>query len=306
MLRFIPAIVLGLTTLNLAGDGYAQTPPVAQLIEQLRTLCASPDRKGEYIKEEVKGEGNVSVRLFKVLGLAGIKGEASFSKEEWDGVRKVLQKDQVDENRRYRDCVEKLTPLFLEKFYPPPKTSARGVKVELVGNTLEVRKSRNGRISNVDHQVLTIIQVELKRGNRSLLPGGVFTLAADTPVSSYTFTPEHDRLFAFDTAYARAILTEAKQKVVDQLDLKPESADLLYQICARLEFDDDQGGHFREYMVLWTLTRNSIQDDLTRDKNRFDQCQARYKQAANYPDYFLSSWSGDTTQLAARLAQLTR
>jgi hypothetical protein len=96
-----------------------QSPDSLQILaaiqETVRQICIAPDRRGEYIKVEADGKGDISVEILRVLGKAGAQASARFTKEQWDGVRNVL--DQTAENGRYRDCAEKLTPLFVERLF---------------------------------------------------------------------------------------------------------------------------------------------------------------------------------------------
>lgn len=82
------------------------------VVDSVERLCTAPSKeKSSYYKVEVKGKANIRV---KIIGLAD--GEADFKKEEWEGVQRVLQKDQILDNKLSRECSMKLTPLFLEKF----------------------------------------------------------------------------------------------------------------------------------------------------------------------------------------------
>lgn len=82
------------------------------VVNSVERLCNAPSKeKSSYYKIEAKGKANIRV---KIIGLAD--GEADFKKEEWEGVQRVLQKDQILDNKLSRECSIKLTPLFLEKF----------------------------------------------------------------------------------------------------------------------------------------------------------------------------------------------
>jgi hypothetical protein len=64
---------------------------------------------------EGAGQGKAKINI-KLVGEVGGTGTVTLSRGEWEGVQQVLQEKQADENARYRDCGERLTPLFLEKF----------------------------------------------------------------------------------------------------------------------------------------------------------------------------------------------
>lgn len=74
----------------------------------VKSLCSSPDKKGNNWSLEVTGEG---VARLKLVG--GVKGEVTFSREEWSGI-----KDSIADRPNLRDCVRDLVPQFLSKFAP--------------------------------------------------------------------------------------------------------------------------------------------------------------------------------------------
>lgn len=82
------------------------------ITENITKVCDKPDHAGNYWDIKVKGSGEAGIRL-KLLGLGKITGESTFSKGEWEGVQRT-----VEDSKDYRYCVEKLTPIFLEKFIP--------------------------------------------------------------------------------------------------------------------------------------------------------------------------------------------
>jgi hypothetical protein len=87
---------------------------MAAIVKSVQTVCLSPAQQGKYWDVSVKGgiKADGSVRLVA----AGINGEATFTKGEWEGMQRVLKKDQLDDNKRYTHCAEYITNLFLEKF----------------------------------------------------------------------------------------------------------------------------------------------------------------------------------------------
>ena len=82
------------------------------IIDAIDKLCKAPtNEKSSYYSVKAKGKLNVRV---KIIGLAD--GEADFKKEEWEGYQRVLQQEQADDNKQYRECSKQLTIPFLEKF----------------------------------------------------------------------------------------------------------------------------------------------------------------------------------------------
>jgi hypothetical protein len=84
-----------------------------KITKNIKEICLAPSDKGKYWDTRLKAGGETNVKL-RFLGKAS--AEASFNAGEWEGVQKVLQSQQAHDNANYRDCVKKLTPLFLEKF----------------------------------------------------------------------------------------------------------------------------------------------------------------------------------------------
>lgn len=83
-----------------------------RLANVIERVCKAPsDKKSSYYK--VSGQGEAKLRV-SLVGLAG--GTADFKREEWDGVQRVLRENQADDNKNFRECSMKLTPLFIEKF----------------------------------------------------------------------------------------------------------------------------------------------------------------------------------------------
>ena len=122
----------------------SQKPLIEIVVENLKTVCLAPSDKGKYWEENIAGQGDINVKLIGPLQ-AGVKGEAKFSKGGvWEGVQQVLKERQADDNARYRQCVEKLTPLFLDKFVPPhpdpgsPDTNPRKPTSDFPGGSRRV------------------------------------------------------------------------------------------------------------------------------------------------------------------------
>ncbi|MCW5212282.1 hypothetical protein VU04_05170 [Desulfobulbus sp. TB] len=89
--------------------------PVDSITENVMKVCDKPDHAGTYWDVNMKGDGVASVRL-KLLGLGKVTGEGTFSQGEWDGVKRTLE-----DSKDYRDCVEKLVPIFLNKIEIVPQ-----------------------------------------------------------------------------------------------------------------------------------------------------------------------------------------
>lgn len=93
----------------------AEKPPIEQIVDNIKSVCLSPSDSGKLWEVKVEGEGRAKVKF-----IADLKGDVEFTKGEWEGVQRVLKEKQADENARYRDCVERLTPMFLDKFVLSP------------------------------------------------------------------------------------------------------------------------------------------------------------------------------------------
>jgi len=114
----------------------ATEPTLSQeVVTGVTKLCKAPASSGDYLEYSAGGKLNV-----KFLS-SGLK--ATITKKEWNGIQNVLKKQQLAENKNYRDCVTKLTPviqklvLTAEKKHPRPfpKTSSQKV---LVGGIAEI------------------------------------------------------------------------------------------------------------------------------------------------------------------------
>lgn len=84
---------------------------MAEIVKNVKDVCLSPSQQGKYWNVTATG-GAKADGAIKLIA-AGINGQATFTKAEWQGVQQALQ---PKENADYRDCVEKLTPLFVSKF----------------------------------------------------------------------------------------------------------------------------------------------------------------------------------------------
>ena len=131
---------LGLLTSLVALATEATEPSLMrEITENIRAVCEKPSNKGEYWKIQGKAEGNAKVRLMK-LGGTKLLGEVDFTKEEWEGVRHVLE-----ERKDYRACARDLTPLFLEKFVPTP--NSKGIHQETHGSGSPAVANTQGNVT---------------------------------------------------------------------------------------------------------------------------------------------------------------
>lgn len=106
-------------------------------------LCKAPtDEKTTHYKLELNGDAN-----FRVTMVGLLKSDASFTAEEWDGVQRVLREHQAEDNKDYRDCSEKLTPLFLEKFIFESNDSENNKNNEIAPNVENQTNINGGDIS---------------------------------------------------------------------------------------------------------------------------------------------------------------
>ena len=79
------------------------------IINGVQKLCGG---SGEGVDISVIGSGSVEASKAVSLIVNGkLSGTASFSKSEWDGVRAMR-----DDAKSYAQCVQNLTPLFVNKF----------------------------------------------------------------------------------------------------------------------------------------------------------------------------------------------
>ena len=95
-------------TLLISTDVLSQENQTDTLVKAIQNLCFHPSGKGNYWAIEANANAGARIKL-----LGKLSGDIKLNKEEWDGVRRVLPKDQVLDSNKYRDCVMKLTPTFI-------------------------------------------------------------------------------------------------------------------------------------------------------------------------------------------------
>jgi hypothetical protein len=101
--------------LNLSISWAGEKSQMQEIVDIVKSICLAPSEKGAYWDVKLTGDGVARVKLKKLTEL-GISGDAEFTKGEWEGVQRVLEEERLKEHVDYRECVEKLTPLFIKKF----------------------------------------------------------------------------------------------------------------------------------------------------------------------------------------------
>lgn len=110
--KILLVIAFVLLSQNVLAQSYMQ-----ELKNVIKDLCKASSERGKYWNLRVSADGSASVRL-KLADL-GLSGDATFSREEWEGIQQVMKEDQLKDNERYTECVVKITPIFVERFSPP-------------------------------------------------------------------------------------------------------------------------------------------------------------------------------------------
>lgn len=103
----------------------ATASEIAALEGVVKNACNAPAQAGSEWSISTAADGNVNLTL-KRFPSAGINGKVAFSKSEWEGVRRVLQEQQLHENKRRSDCFKDLYKVFLEKLtFDKPSSPTR-------------------------------------------------------------------------------------------------------------------------------------------------------------------------------------
>ena len=80
---------------------------------EVRAICEAPSgKRSSYFETKGKAEIDGNIRV-KLVGVLGTGGEIVLTKQEWEGVQRVLRKDQVADNQSYRECAKELTPILI-------------------------------------------------------------------------------------------------------------------------------------------------------------------------------------------------
>ena len=168
MNKLLTLLLLGMSPALFA----AENNQMSEIVDSVQAVCQAPSKKGEYWDIKVTGEADAKVNL--KLTKAGIKGAATFTKKEWDGVQQVLQEHQSGDNKDYRDCAKTLTPIFLEKFAgKTTPTSKASTKTPAVKEPTEPkRKETNNSTQSTEGDTSPIInnvkdsQITVNSGNK--------------------------------------------------------------------------------------------------------------------------------------------
>ena len=83
---------------------YAMTEEEVKIVtNSVLEICRGGSLKGKGSSVQVKGEGNVTTVLLRKLADVGLRGEAKFSKEEWEGIKPLLPENFDAKARNIRD-----------------------------------------------------------------------------------------------------------------------------------------------------------------------------------------------------------
>lgn len=108
-------ILFCLVALSIAGSTQAMTEEEIKIVkESVLELCRGGSLQGKTSSVSVKGDGAVTIVIFKKLVEAGLNGKAEFSEKEWIGIQPLLP--EKFDSKAYTECVKELTPKFLDKF----------------------------------------------------------------------------------------------------------------------------------------------------------------------------------------------
>ena len=84
--------------------------PINKIIENVTVLCTLPSQRGEVLEYSGSLEGSTLIKL------VGVKGQGKLSKEEWEGIQDVLEKDRATDRISSRECVQNMVPIFLKAY----------------------------------------------------------------------------------------------------------------------------------------------------------------------------------------------
>lgn len=111
--RKIYSTFLATVLIGLSWSAFAEEQPsgasMTDIVAGVQKLCGGT---GSGVDLTVTGEGQVQTSKAVSLVVNGkLAGVTTFSKSEWDGVRAMRE-----DSRSYAQCVQNLTPLFVDKF----------------------------------------------------------------------------------------------------------------------------------------------------------------------------------------------
>ncbi len=108
-------LVAVLGVFSAMGSARAQSPETLMKVsEAVSRMCSVPSERGSYF--EVTGEGGLEAGSGLLLKFVGANITGTITKKDWEGVQDVLDKDRSTDRVSSRDCVLKLTPVFLSAF----------------------------------------------------------------------------------------------------------------------------------------------------------------------------------------------
>ena len=140
---------------NALANEVALSKQLQQITTSVERLCKAPtNKKSTYYKIVSKGKLGLKVKIF------GLGGDATFKQEEWNGIQRVLQRDQANDNNSYRLCSIKLSPIFFEKF-----TTQKKSKIE---NKQQTKLSDSGNKITFSGNHNTIGKVHIGNSNTTI------------------------------------------------------------------------------------------------------------------------------------------
>ena len=120
-------IFLSIFIMFLCFVNYSSGAELFSITQQIKTLC----------QQGTDHAGSASKTLFKDRNF-------NFTQEEWDGIQRVLKKDQLYDNKDYRNCVETIAKLFVARYRTQETEQLTGTEQEL-SEMQECRKNKSIR-----------------------------------------------------------------------------------------------------------------------------------------------------------------
>jgi len=77
----------------------------------IKVICKYPEAEGKSIKVSgsIKGDAGSKLKIIKLKG----SGELSIEQEKWEGIQRVSRKNQLEDNKTYRECGQAVLPMLL-------------------------------------------------------------------------------------------------------------------------------------------------------------------------------------------------